>query len=230
MRSLIIIVEGETEHEFVKRVLIPYLVEVRGLNTGIHSIMIKMSGGGHGFNNIEHFKNTIAPVLHYSNQPVITTLLDHYGINSDAKMPGYSKITTKNVAERISKMEAILNSIVQEIKPYRYFVPYIQQHEIETLLFANPKSGFELAEDKRIMNDVILLCAEYESIEDINCTPEGAPSKRLEKIYKEYNQRYDKVTDAVDIIVSGGGIEPILEQCPRFKKWIDKLIDEVKKG
>lgn len=104
-----------------------------------------------------------------------------------------------------------MNSIVQEIKPYRYFVPYIQQHEIETLLFANPKAGFELAEDKRIMNDVIHLCVQYESIEDINCTPEGAPSKRLEKIYKEYNQRYDKVTDAVDIIVSGGGIEPILD-------------------
>lgn len=227
MKSLIFLVEGETEQEFVNRLLAPYLIQSRGLNTEIRSIMIEKSGGGHGYSNIEHFKNTIIPFLHSESQPVITTMIDHYGINSERKMPGYDSITHDSIAERIAKMEDILEQEVLKLKPYRFFIPYIQQHELETLLFANPKDGFDL-EDERIRNDVIELCSQFESIEEINCTPQGAPSKRLAEIYKRHNRKYQKVIEAVDIIELGGGIEPILDKCPRFKQWITKLTEMVK--
>jgi hypothetical protein len=58
MKQLYIIVEGETELEFVNRILFPYL-RSRGIYTHLQGLMITMKGGGHGFNNIEHFKKTI---------------------------------------------------------------------------------------------------------------------------------------------------------------------------
>lgn len=56
MKRLIFIVEGETELEFVNRLLIPFLT-VKGLTSSMNGIIITMSGGGHGYNNIEHFKD-----------------------------------------------------------------------------------------------------------------------------------------------------------------------------
>ena len=224
MKALILLVEGETEQEFVNRILAPYLVS-RGLNAEIRPIMIKMSGGGHGYNNILHLRNTIRPVLNRADQPIVTTLIDHYGINSERKLPGYAAITTIDPEERIKQMEDILSSEIQKIKPYRFFIPYIQRHEFETLLFANPDKGFEYEDDK-IKEDVIELCNQFDSIEDINCTPEGAPSKRIGRIYEAHKKKYNKVSDAVDIIELTG-IEAVLEKCPRFKNWVEKLIVEV---
>jgi hypothetical protein len=222
MKHLYFIVEGETELEFVNRLLIPYLVE-KGLHTNIQGILITMGGGGHGFNNIEHFKNTIKPVLRYGNEPFITTLIDYYGINSDKKMPNYAECTRKmNVDERISCLESELNRQVQSIKPYKFFIPYIQKHEMETLLFANPIEGFSL-EDENIQKAVIKACSQFENIEDINHTPQGAPSKRLESIYKASKKKYEKGVDAIDI-AEFTGVENMLEKCPRFKNWVNQLI------
>lgn len=224
MKALIILVEGETEQEFINRILAPYFVS-KGLNTEIRPIMIEKSGGGHGFSNIQHLKNTIRPVLNRVDEPIITTLIDHYGINSERKLPGYTTITITNTEERIQQMEVILQNEIQKIKAYRFFIPYIQQHEFETMLFAKPENGFDL-EEESIKSDIINLCSQFENIEDINCTPEGAPSKRIGHIFKEKGKKYSKVSDAVDI-VELTGIEVILEKCPRFKNWVEKLIAAV---
>ena len=221
-KDLYIIVEGETELEFLNRILIPYLYK-KGLQNHIQVVLVTMSGGGHGFNNIAHFKNTIKPILSYQNEPFITTMIDHYGINSEKKLPNYAICIEKNtVEERILCMEENLNQVVQSIKPYPFFVPNIIQHEMETLLFANPEVGFEL-EDDAIKKAVVKLSQQFERIEDINSNPETAPSKRLEKIYLDNKQKYKKVADAIDI-AELTGIETILEKCPRFRNWVEKII------
>jgi hypothetical protein len=225
MKHLYIVVEGETELEFIRRLLIPYL-ESKGLTTNIQGLIVTMKGGGHGFNNIEHFKKTIQPLLSYKNEPVITTMIDHYGINSDKKLPNYSNcIKEIDIEKRISCMEQSLWVTVQSIKKYPYFIPNILRHEMETLLFAAPEKGFYLEKDE-IKNEVLEICACIPNIEDINCTPEGAPSKRLIKIYSKHNQRYNKVAIGVDI-AELTGIDEIIKRSPRFKSWIDKLIHVV---
>lgn len=221
MKALIILVEGETEQEFVNRILAPFLIS-KGLNTEIRPIMIEKSGGGHGYSNIEHLKNTIRPILNRLDEPFVTTLIDHYGIDSERKLPGYTTITTANTEERIRQMELILEKEIQKIKPYRFFIPYIQQHEFETMLFANPEVGSDL-ELEEIKLGIVTLCSEFEDIESINCTIEGAPSKRIKRIYASNSKKYNKVSDAVDIIELTG-IEIVLEKCPRLKKWIELIV------
>ncbi|QIK59685.1 DUF4276 family protein [Dysgonomonas sp. HDW5A] len=230
MKRLIFIVEGDSEDEFVKRILKPYFVSKGVPEYLVKSYIITMSGGGHGFNNIEHFKNTIEPVLHYKDEPVITTLIDHYRLNSEKKLTGYNQcIKESDIEKRLAKMEEKLNDAVQSIKAYRFFIPYIQRHEFETLLFADPEQGFDLESEERIKQDIIDLCNSFASIEDINCTPEGAPSVRLKEIYSKYKKKYEKGAEAVDI-AELTTIEKILDKCPRFKNWIDTLITEVLKA
>lgn len=222
MKDLYFIVEGETELEFVNKILIPYFYS-QGIFCHIQGYPITMSGGGHGFNNIQHFINTVTPVLNYQNEPIITTLIDYFQLNSEKKLPGYS--TSLNYAltdDRVNYLELKLNDVVQEITPYRFFVPYIQKHEMETLLFSNPEEGFYLESDK-IKNSVLDICKQYQDIEDINGSPQGAPSKRLEAIYKADGKKYEKIIDGIDI-ADLTGIEKILEKCPRFRNWIERLI------
>ena len=228
MKHLYIVVEGETESEFINQLVIPYFVS-QDIITHIQPIIIKKRGGGHGYDNIEHLKNTIEPLLYYKNEPIITTFIDHYGINSVRKLPNYEFCSQKQeTEERIKCMEDNLFEIINSIKNYPFFIPNIIRHEIETLFLSNPKDGFDLQLDK-IKEDVIELCSQFESVEDINHTLENAPSKRLERIYENNKQKYAKVVDGIQI-AELTGIETILEKCPRFKKWLDKLIIELQKS
>lgn len=227
MKHLYCIVEGETELEFFNRIIIPYLYEEKKIVTNIKGLMISMSGGGHGFNNIEHFKNTISPILNYNNQPVITTMIDYYGINSEKKLPGFLECERFSaVDDKISHLEGALNQQVQSIKPYRFFIPYIQKHEMETLLFADAEAGFSL-ENEGIKEAVLAVCEAFSNIEDINNSYETAPSKRLEKIYAENGAKYEKVSDGVDI-AEFIGIHTMLEKSPRFNNWLNGLIAAVR--
>lgn len=161
-----------------------------------------------------------------NTQVIISTqsvnLVDNF-VNSEKKLPGYAECVKETDIERkLTKMEEKLQEAVQSIISYRFFIPYIQRHEFETLLFADPAEGFDL-EDERIKQDVVELCKSFPSVEDINCTPQGAPSVRLGDIYTKYKRKYNKAADAVDI-AELTTIEKILEKCPRFKRWIDLLI------
>jgi Domain of unknown function (DUF4276) len=227
MKHLYIIVEGQTELEFVNKILTPYFSS-QNIITHIQGIPIYISGGGHGFNNIEHFKNTIKPVMSYKNEPIITTLIDYFKLNSETKLPGFKEcpqdIPTDN---KIQFLENKLNDIVQNITPYKFFIPYIQKHEMETLMFANPEVGFSLEND-RIKKSVLEVYNKYKNIEEINGTENGAPSNRLKAIYKANDKKYEKIVDGMDI-AELTGIEKMLEKSPRFKNWIEKLIKAIQK-
>jgi len=222
MKNLYFIVEGETELEFINKILIPHFYN-QGVNSHIQVLLITMSGGGHGFNNIQHLLNTIEPVMHYSNEPIITTLIDYFRLNSETKIPGYSGCLSLNSTDdKIKYLEQKLALAVESILPYRFFIPYIQKHEMETLFFADPVEGFSL-EDRRIIDSVLEIHNKYVNIEDINGTELGAPSNRLKTIYQSVGLKYEKTVDGIDI-AELTGIEKILEKCPRFRGWVENLL------
>lgn len=226
MKNLYVIVEGETEVAFVERILIPYFNQ-RGIYNHIQAIPMEVKGGGHGFNNIEHFKNTIKPLI-FKQNIIISTLIDHYGINSEKKLPNYENCIKQLAPEdRIRCMEDALLAEVKSIKDdCSHFIPNILRHEMETLFFADVENGFAL-EDDGIQKEVAAICAQYPNIEDINNSPKTAPSKRLIEIYEKYGKKYKKITDGVDTIAEYTGIEKMLEKSPRFKNWVENLIQVV---
>jgi hypothetical protein len=63
----------------------------------------------------------------------------------------------------------------------------------------------------------------YPNPEEINTTPEGASSKRLLAIHGVYDKVIEGNPVALEI-----GIQHIVYKRPRFKAWVDTLIERCK--
>lgn len=216
MKRLYIIVEGQTEQEFVNEQIAPYL-----LRYGIYEvkpILIHTSKSGRGgFVNYQHLKNDAKRLLSSQKSDfVVSMFVDFFRC---PEVPQKERWSGKsNHLEQIIEME---KCICEDINDTR-FIPYIQLHEFEALLFAS-NDGFVtfLSEEQSKKTQQII--ESYSNPEDINTTPAGAPSKRLLAIKSDY----DKVIEG-NLIALEIGLLKIMEKCPRFKAWIENLIESCK--
>lgn len=210
-KRLYIVVEGQTEEEFVKDLMAPYFQE-EGIY--VYPVIIHTSKGHKGgFVNYKHLKNDINKLLKSQRQDiVVTTFVDFFRCPELPGKDDWSKIT--NHHERVVEME---NAIKNDIHDWRFY-PYIQLHEFEAVLFSSDK-GFKKYFDENNALQLQGIVDNYDNPEDINSSPEGAPSKRLLKIAPEY----DKVMYG-NIIALEIGMITILDKCPRFREWVKTLI------
>lgn len=210
-KRLYIVVEGQTEEEFVKDLMAPYFLEY---GIYIYPTIIHTSRGHKGgFVNYEHLKNDINRLLKSQGEDVIvTTFVDFFRCPELPETEDCSKIP--NHSERVAEMEKAVSDDIND----RRFYPYIQLHEFEAVLFSSDK-GFIKYFDREQSLELQGIVESYDNPEDINSSPEGAPSKRLLRIVPDY----DKVMFG-NIIALEIGMTTILEKCPRFKAWIEMLI------
>jgi hypothetical protein len=209
MKRLVFIVEGDTEIILVQNLIVPYLINL-GFQNPMHAQTIITNRKQHkkgGVTGYGKFKNEITRTLSQGNV-IITTLIDFFRLPND--FPGYT--------DDSMKIEQIENAILEDFNNNNDIIPYIQRHELEALMFSN-RNGFELVIDnneKLLEIDYIL--EKYNNPEDINNLPETAPSKRLKNIFN-----YDKTGDG-ELIFGMLEIESIIEKCPRFSEWINRII------
>jgi Domain of unknown function (DUF4276) len=175
MNRVIIICEGQTEQAFCNQVLQPYFAGKIHINYPT----IKKTGGG--IINWQGLKHQIETTLLKDKTAIVTTLIDYYGIHKHHRYPFWEeaqKLNDKNVA--ISKMEtAMLEDIDSVLK--RMFVPYIQLHEFEALLFSDIDVYNKSFEPDEFLDYQYLLktIEDHPNPEMINNGSETAPSKRL---------------------------------------------------
>ncbi|MDV7138742.1 DUF4276 family protein [Maribacter sp. TH_r10] len=220
MKRLYFVVEGFTEREFVNKTLLPYFVS-KGIYD-VRAVEITTSKGHKGgLANYQHLKTDIDNILKSEREIIVTTFIDFFRIPSS--MPKYLELNSKPTID--SKIDLLELGMSQSINDHR-FVPYIQKHEFEALLFSS-KEGFKLMyDDPRIVKDLCDIVDEFENPEDINTRPEFAPSKRLINTLANRGEKYDKVAEG-NLIADEIGLEIIMEKCLRFKNWIDKLVNLV---
>ena len=104
----------------------------------------------------------------------------------------------------------------------RYVLPYVQMHEFEGLLFTNP-ADFEWAEDgwsEEVKAALMAVAQAFPNPEDINDSPETAPSKRILGIFPEGT--YSKPEHG-PLIAEATGITAIRAKCPAFNAWVAQL-------
>ena len=216
MKRLYIIVEGQTEQEFVNSMIAPYMQQFGIYN--VTPILIRTSKTGRGgFVNYAHLKNDAIKLLHSKKDDFIVSMfVDFFRIPEVPKKERWEIKT-----DHLEKVEEMEQCIEEDINDYR-FIPYIQLHEFEALLFSSNK-GFESYFEKKDAESTQTIIDSYENPEDINSSPEGAPSKRLLAI----KDNYDKVVEG-NLIALKIGFNDILAKCPRFRAWIDKLVEACK--
>lgn len=216
MKRLYIIVEGQTEQEFVNSMIAPYMQQ-HGVYT-VTPLLIRTSKTGRGgFVNYEHLKNDAKKLLSSKKSDfIVSTFVDFFRIPEVPQKERWEKKAT-----HIEQVEEMEQCIAEDINDSR-FIPYIQLHEFEALLFSSNK-GFEAFFSENNAKDTQHIIDTFNNPEDINTTPTGAPSKRL----LEIKDNYDKVIEG-NLIALEVGINDILVKCPRFRAWIEKLIETCK--
>ncbi len=217
MKRLYIVVERATEEGFVKTMLQPYFASC-GVYA-VYPILIHTSKLGRGgFVSYNHLENTVRPLLKSQGDDVIvTTFVDFFRIPTN--MPQYAQcMSAQSNKERIVELERCLGEDIND----RRFVPYIQLHEFEALLFSS-NDGFKMYFTDDQAERTSMIVEDFDNPEDINSRPELAPSKRILEIKDNYNKPLEGNLIALEI-----GINKILERCPRFASWVNDLIDRCK--
>lgn len=215
MKRIEIIVEGQTEQEFISTILSPYL-NAHGIGL-VTPICIRTSATGRGgFPNYEYLKNDITRALKSKDSDLVVSMFVDYFRIPKKHMPGYG--VWGNEQDHFRQVEMMESKIGNDIADRR-FVPYIQMHEFEALLFSSDAGvrKYWTSEKCQKVKEVILA---FDNPECINTSPEGAPSKRLLEISPDYQKILDGNIFALEI-----GIDKILAQCPRFAAWVQELID-----
>lgn len=215
MSRIIVIREGPTEQSFCNDVL-QYYFSPKGIY--LQNPVIKKNGGG--IVNWAALKRQIENHLLEDKTATVTTLIDYYGIYSHHAFPGWDEAEKKlNMNERLEYLETAMFNDIQEPLRQR-FIPYIQLHEFEALLFSDVAIIKQQVseEDLSDYKALVQIANAYPNPELINNDRNTAPSKRLAKLIVGYRK-----TVHGPIIAEAIGLPAIRAKCPRFDTWITKL-------
>jgi hypothetical protein len=216
MKRLRIVTEGGTEETFVNEILRPHLFEKQIFDVaGLRN----QTSQGHkgGFVNYQHLKNDVTRIVRESGV-VVSTFVDFFRIPTS--MPDYELMTQAVKADQ--KIEILENGLTKDIN-HSNFIPYIQKFEFEALLFSNNQGFSRMYNEPSIAHATQAIIDQYDNPEEINSHRNTAPSKRIQRILEAQGMTYNKVVEG-NLIAEEIGIHTILEKCPRFRSWVEKLI------
>lgn len=217
-----ILCEGQTEERFVKELLSPYLQQFNIYPIPILLLTSKKKNARGGMLSYSQAKRDLTLLQKQyrdndSERHLFTTMFDYYALPDD--FPGFSIAENiQDVRDRISFLET---QFAEDLE-CRSFMPYIQLHEFEALLFVDI---IKLQAEYPLSSERIRALKEETDIigdpEMINNSPDTAPSKRIiAALAKDYH--YNKVQSGAAVL-SAIGIEKLLDNCQHFNEWIENI-------
>ena len=223
-----VLCEGQTEQGFVEEVLRPYLQD-KGV-TGVKSILITTNkkknahGGMLTYKHAEMDMNLLrlTKLDNDYERHIFTTMFDLYALPDD--FPGFSEASA--IHDPYVRVKALEKSFLEAIGGKR-FIPYIQLHEFEALLFCGISHLSKLYPgcEKRC-EQLIKDLQKVGNPELINNGPTTAPSKRIIKAIegdRKTHYNYNKPTTGKSV-TKEIGIDELRAKCPHFNEWIEQLI------
>ena len=212
MIRLAVSVEGQTEEEFIKRVLAPHLW---GYGVDPCPVLVRNRCGNVTVQSLSGDMATL-----YWNFDFVTSLVDFYGFKNKG-------VATLEELER-QILDGMDSKIIGSWDQSHAF-PYVQQYEFEGLLFSDV-DVFALTVNARgtSVEELRKVRSEFTTPEEINDHYETAPSKRIERAVPGYR----KVVHG-PLIAEQTGLTVIRGECPRFNNWLmrlESLADETGPG
>lgn len=224
MIDLAILVEGETERDFVTQVLQPYFAARR---VSAWPMLPGKPRNKPSKRTWPAIALDIHATLSERDDRRCTTMFDLYALPSD--WPGLADIASVPRIQRAARLqEAIQHDFASRFPVHAAndrFIPYIQSFEFEALLFSEPAAiarEIETPATNRsaIAEKCLAIRAECGSPEEINDRPDGHPSARLNAISPGYDKRKRLVGPRIAAAI---GLEVLRRECPHFNAWIRRL-------
>jgi hypothetical protein len=223
MSDLGMIVEGQTEQAFVRDVLAPHLATF-----GVRA-WARLPGRVHRHGGVpawEEVRGDILRTLKERQGRYCTTMFDFYAMPHG--WPGRRQASARPMNERGPSVETALSADLarhagRDFDP-TLFIPYVQMHEFEALLFSgvdilcmtlSPLCGRRKEDLAACFSRVLAEAGEPEAIDD---RPQYAPSKRIQKEVPGYRKSLHGPIAANRI-----GLETICRTCQHFCSWLQRL-------
>jgi hypothetical protein len=210
LNRVLLLVEGLTEERFVKDVLQPHLWPF-GVSLEPKTVTTKLVVGSASHKGGGDFTKLLADIrrlLGDSNAVAVSTFFDFYGFSKNVPGAAASDYTD------IDKLESLIATTVSAAR----FRPYLQKHEFEAFLFADPQATARAIPDMSRAAAIEQQGQGFACIEDINNHPSTAPSKRLAAALGSFSKV--RLGPAVTARV---GIAKLRNAAPRFSSWVGWL-------
>jgi len=203
--GVLIYVEGRTEYAFVRETLTPHLEK--------HGVYLRKPVIAIGLAPYARVRREILALLRDSSVAAVTTMLDYYGLPRD--FPGRDAPAGHDCYERVAHVEEQLRKDMEHPK----FLPYLQLHEFEALLFAVPSQIAKALAEAPKKQELQRIRQQFGSPEEIDDDPATAPSKRIEAVF---GCRYQKTLHGPQI-AARIGLDSIRHECAHFDQWLTML-------
>ncbi|MDO4233118.1 MAG: DUF4276 family protein [Lautropia sp.] len=207
-----LLVEGQTEETFVKELLTPHYA-TQGIF--LEAIIVRTSHGHKGgVVSYGKIKPQIQRLCRQDPHAWVSTLFDLYALPQD--FPGKTDPVCAQQKDGASKASFLEETLARDIDQTN-FIPNLIVHEFEALLFSNP-DAFRIWLDDDSHVERLLDSTRDMAPEDINDSPETAPSKRILGAMNTYQKALHGPLIALDI-----GLHTIRSKCPHFDAWLLRL-------
>ena len=220
MIRLNVVVEGQTEEGFVAGLLAPHLAS-RGIVTAARCVTCGRKHGvvfKGGLPSYAVARRDLWQWLREDRGPDarFTTMFDLYALPHG--FPGFKETQeTSDCQKRIFAIEESLSADLAD----RRFIPYLQLHEFEALLFSDPgKFAVFFPHHEAEIIALSAVAAQFAGPEDIDDGPETAPSKRIGQQLPAYLKMK---AAAGPQIAAAIGLPAIRAKCPHFNQWLTTL-------
>jgi len=223
-----ILCEGQTEQGFADKVLKPYL-QCHGINS-VKSYMLctsrKKNAMG-GMISYEQVKRDLHNIFISNTNDahtthLFTTMFDYYALPNS--FPCYADV--QGILDKYEQISTLEKAFAKDISNDA-FVPYIQLHEFEALVFCGLPYLKELyPESKKAIEELDKALSLVGNPELIDHGASTAPSKRLITAIEskcKVRYHYDKPKTG-KYITEKVGIDELRKQCQHFNEWLSRII------
>jgi hypothetical protein len=220
MIRLHVVAEGQAEEAFVNSILAIHLgsfdisTDVRCVETSRTRMRIYRGG----VTKYPKIKRDLQLWMKEDDNAdsYFTTMFDLYGLGDD--FPGWE--AAKKAPKHYPRV-AILERAFADDLAHRRFIPYIQLHEFESLLLADPTQfGIRFLNQEAAIQRLAEMVAKVDSPELLNDGPTTAPSKRIIKEIPEYE---GTKASSAPLIAEKIGVSNLRKKCPHFHEWLSKV-------
>jgi hypothetical protein len=209
-----LVVEGQTEETFVRDILVPEFAP-HGILADVHRITTSKRGRG-GFLRYQHLRRDLTLWMKQDHHPDswFSTMVDLYRLPGE--FPGLEECRRfRDPIERACYLEKCLGSDLAHPR----FVPYIQVHEFEALLFSDP-ACFAIAfpNSKNAIGKLAGIRQAFPTPEYIDDGERTSPAKRICAVLPGYVKPVSG-----PIIARKIGLAALCRECTHFSAWIEAL-------
>lgn len=222
MIRLHMVVEGQTEEAFVNQLLVEHLsacrvfADARRVEVSRDPRLRRVYRGG--LFDYARARRDLVRWMKQDDHPEVhfTTMFDLYALPEN--FPAYEEARlTGDPYHRIAVLEEALGSDIRHPR----FIPYIQLHEFEALIFSDPSklSDVFIGREKAI-GELRRTAEAYGCPELIDDGESTAPSKRIIREIPEYEALK---ASAGPLVARAVGLCTLRAKCPHFAEWLGKL-------